>query len=569
MTTYEEHGIYINGAASGEVAIICPECTPSRKAQNQKQKDLSVNVDKGTWNCHHCGWTGGLKKDHHERPEKHYHKPKHKPEINENVKKYFADRCITENTLVKCKIGYEKNNGKAGAITFPRFKDNECVAIKYRTHDKRMWQSKNPEPCFFNYDMAINSGKDTLIITEGEIDAMTYIEAGYENVVSVPDGAPPVASKNLTKKFEFLNYDIMEKFKTFILSVDSDNPGMYLESELSERIGKYRCMRVSYPDDCKDINDVVVKHDINKVSSVIKSASPYPVDNLYTAEDISLKIAELYEKGLKPGTSTGWSNINNLYTVRQGEMTIITGMPGSGKSTWLDCLVVNLFMENKWKVAFCSPENWPIERHLAGIVEKIVKKPFDKPTAISKRMSHREFLGALDLVNNNLFFTTPPEKKMTIDGILEIMQGAVSTHKVKGVVLDPWNELESYRPPNKSETEYISESLGKIRRFARTSNVHVWVVAHPKKMSRFENGTYPVPRMYDIAGSAHFFNKADNGISIHRPDMTDSIVDVYIQKIRFKEIGRVGNARLKYCYSSGNYTEVDNGDNAFFNDDGF
>src|SRR5208282_4290641 len=69
-----------------------------------------------------------------------------------------------------------------------------------------------------------------------------------------------------------------------------------------------------------------------------------------------------------------------------------------------------------------------------------------------------------------------------IDWILEKARGAVMRHGINGLVIDPYNEIEHRRPPNMTETEYVSEMLGKVKRFAVNHDVHVWFVAHPVKM---------------------------------------------------------------------------------------
>lgn len=550
---FSDYGIHINTSEPGEVRTTCPQCTPGRKPSHQKEKDLSVNVPEGTWFCHHCGFSGGLKKNGVE-----YHKPEYKKcDLPDNVCQWFEKRGISKNTLIDCQIGYEPGkDGKQGAIMFPRFKGGEVVAIKYRTSDKRMWQSKNPEPCFYNYDMANVSTEKTLIITEGEVDALSFIEAGFRNVVSVPDGAPPVNAKNIENKLQFLNYPILQKFDNFIIAVDNDEPGKCFEETLSDCLGKFKCLRCEYPGGAKDINDVLKAGGPEVVKDVIKKAKHYPIEGLYTSGDIVTRLTTLYEKGFRRGDSTGFLSLDPLYTVRPCEFTIVTGMPGSGKSTWLDAMMVNLNQLKGWKIAYCSPETWPVERHSAAIMEKIVRKPFDRDTKHSKRMNYKEFLDVADKIDYNFFFTEPIEEKMSVPSILEIMQAAIDRHGVNGIVLDPWNEIESHRPTDISETEYISKALGMMRRFTRQNNVHLWLVAHPMKMRRKDDGSYPVPRMYDIAGSAHFYNKADNGISIHRPDPTMPVVDVYVQKIRFREVGRLGSARLKYIYDCGCYKDL-------------
>jgi twinkle protein len=239
-------------------------------------------------------------------------------------------------------------------------------------------------------------------------------------------------------------------------------------------------------------------------------------------------------------------------------MTVLTGIPGSGKSTWLDALAVNLYLQHEWKIAFCSPENWPVQRHMASIAEKLVEKPFAAATPSCPRMSEEELRRAMEEVNGAFFWTQLPDDEMNIDGVLEVMQAAISRHGVKGVVLDPWNELEYNRPAHLSETQFVSEALGKIRRFARMNNVHVWIVAHPQKLRKNEDGTYPVPRLYDISGSAHWFNKADNGIAVYRKDPKGNDVEVYVQKIRFREVGQIGRIDMRFIKDSGTFIEVEN-----------
>lgn len=278
-------------------------------------------------------------------------------------------------------------------------------------------------------------------------------------------------------------------------------------------------------------------------------------------DDIAKQVAEMYRHGGLPrGSLTGWDCIDRLYTVAPGQWTLVTGIPGMGKSEWLDALAVNLAEGGEWVFAMYSPENYPVATHVVKIMEKRARKPFnDGP---SERMNGDEMAFAGRWVRERFTWINPASN--TLIGVVRagIAIGARDGKKL-GVVVDPWNTLNHYDPTVRlngmSETEYISDVLSSLTRMLRSPegrNCHVFVVAHPAKMYRGTDGKYPTPSGYDVAGSAHFFNKADNIICVNR-DKTEGVQDVEIltQKVRFKHIGAFGAATLKYDKVTGRYFE--------------
>ena len=547
-----DYDIHIPEGSTGQIRMQCPQCSQTR--HKHYEKCLSVNVDDQTWYCHHCGFktpNGGGK----------YKVPEYKPVANlpENVIEWFKKRGIEENVLIENQIGYGRSFSDLNGIQFPYFKMGRVVNIKHRTHDKRFRQEKDAEKCFYRFDCLVG-GSGTLIITEGEIDALSFCQAGFPVVVSIPDGAPSASSKSFRTKFDFIRSaeKQLANFDRVILAVDNDEPGQRAEEELARRIGAEKCYRVKYPDGCKDINDVLVKHGVDYVKDVITSARPLPVSGIIEPLDMENRMYELHDCGFVRGKSTGWNSVDEYYTVKPCEMTIVTGIPGSGKSNWIDNLMLNLSVFENWSHAVFSPENWPIERHLQTLLEKLLQKPFAKAykkwDRVIERMSREEVGAGLKELNDYFHFIVPKDELMTVDTILEKARIAIFRYGVKGIVIDPWNEVEHHYAGLR-EDQYISLQLTKIRQFARKNGVHVWVVAHPKNLSKDENGVYKPPTMYEISGGAHWRNKADNGICIHRPDYEKDEVQIYVQKIRFREVGKIGQVGLKYIRSTGRYED--------------
>lgn len=277
-----------------------------------------------------------------------------------------------------------------------------------------------------------------------------------------------------------------------------------------------------------------------------------------TYPTLTRELIDLWENGLPSGDRTGWPSMDRHYTVVPGQMTIVTGWPGSGKSEWVDALAVNLIHQG-WRMAFFSPENQPIKLHAAKILEKVVGKPFGKgPTERMTKMDIHEI--GIDVLRARVAFVTAPEEgARTAQNVIDAAWPWLDNLRgqKRGLVIDPWNELEHWRPAGLSETEYISQQLSLVRNWARQNEIHVWIVAHPQKMRR-EDGKLPVPRPDMIAGSQHWWNKADCAVTVWR-DMEDPdspAVDVHVQKVRFKHVGRPGVVTLDYDRVTGRYSET-------------
>jgi twinkle protein len=269
----------------------------------------------------------------------------------------------------------------------------------------------------------------------------------------------------------------------------------------------------------------------------------------------SASVQDLWQRGLPSGDKVGWPTMDKHYTVVPGQLTILTGWPGSGKSEFLDAMLINLSRQG-WKFAMFSFENQPVSYHITKLLEKMACKPFGKGP--NERMTIDEVAEFTDELAQSFAFTETTAGGFSLTDVLEAAAPFLAQFDdtKRGLVIDPWNELEHWRPQGLSETEYVSQALSQVRNWARTNKVHVWIVAHPAKMKR-EDGKLPIPKPDMIAGSQHWWNKADCALTVYRnfDDINSQRVEIHVQKIRFKHVGQIGVVELMYDKVTGRYHE--------------
>jgi len=558
MNSFTDFQIDLHGGSGVEVTTTCPQCSAKRK--NSKAKCLSVNTEKGVWVCHHCDWRGTLKAGEEQTGRKIYARPVWtEAPPTDAVVAWFALRGIASETVIaegiqRVSAYMPQLDETVPCIGFPYRKQGQVVNVKYRAlQEKAFRQASGAEKIFYRQD---KMAAQQVIIVEGEIDALSIVQAGETSVISVPDGAPAVNTKNYAAKFSYLDQtpDPFEGVERIVLAVDSDEPGQVLQRELGRRLGTDRCWFVTWPQGCKDANDVLLQQGASALRTCLANAAPFPVQDVVSVLDITASVMDRYFHGVARGLSTGWTSVDHHYTVQAGQLTVVTGIPGHGKSEWLDALTLNLASLHGWRIAVCSPENSPVELHVEKMLEKVIGAPFR--VGSSSRMTPTEVAQGLEWLNEHMTFIMPTDA-LTIAGLLDRVTILVRRLGIRGLVIDPFNEFDHTRPRGQTETEYIGETLSLLKRWTRKWGVHVWLVAHPQKLFRREDGSYPVPTPYDINGSANFRNKADNCLTIWRNEAVDGEpIQVHVQKIRYKHIGMIGAVELVWDRISGRYTEA-------------
>lgn len=537
--TYADFNISIpHGRTTGEVPTICPQCSHTRKKSNDKC--LSVNLDKQVWRCNHCNWSGflknSMKKIEYKRPEW-----TNRTDLSEVVVKWFEQRGISQQTLTSQKVTEStewmpKANKEVLTINFNYFRNDELINIKYRAKDKDFKMHKDAELIFYNLDGIKDA--DTCYIVEGEMDALSLIQAGIKNVVSVPNGAT-ISTNNLSYLDNCFEYFINKK--EIILWVDNDIAGRKLKYDLAERLGFDRCKYIEI-EECKDANEYLIKHGLNAVITAYSKAVYFPMEGVYTISDVSNEIDDMYINGLDRGVSTEIPNFNLNFV--KGYLTVITGIPSHGKSDFLDYICLQLRIKHDWRGCFYSPENRPTQLHFSKMVRKISGKHWDGENRISM-----DEVNEIKAYLDKYVWFLKPEKDFTLTSILKQISAIKIRYGLEYFVIDAWNKIEHAD----DKTSYIGKCLDEIVTFCDINNVHCFLVAHPTKIKKnLQTGKYEVPTLYDIAGSANFYNKADNGICVYR-DFEEQKTFVHIQKIKFDHWGTEGMAEFTYDVRSKRY----------------
>lgn len=564
MQSWMDVGIELRGKSGGEVKTTCPRCSASRK--KSRYPCLNVNIDEGVWNCWHCGWSGSLKRGEIQRPTfaKAYRKPDYVRQASglpAHIVEWFGKRGITEPVLRRNLIGsgssyFPQVEEERPAVMFPYRRKGEVVNVKHRSLDKMFRMEGGCERILYGLD---DIG-ERLVWVEGEVDKLSVEVAGVLSCVSVPDGAPAPDSKSYESKFDFLAAPEISRAGVHVIAVDSDAPGLRLRDELIRRLGPDKCRIVDWPDGCKDANDVLVQLGVDALIGCLNDARELPIIGAHSVNDYLDDIQRLYRDGVPRGVSTGWRSIDQHYNVRAGDVTVVTGAPNSGKSEWLDALMVNLAAAHGWRFGVYSPEQGSPAEHIAKLVEKRTGKPFSDGR--TERVSQSLLDQSLTWIGEH-FTWLEPEHPCLVD-LLGVAKQLVLRRGVRGVIFDPWNEIEHARPREQTETEYVGACLRQIRIFAKSHQVHVWIVAHPQKLLKDpKSGQYPVAGPYEISGSANWHNKPDVCISVwreRRQEVSTGLVDIHVQKVRSKYVGRLGMVQLKWDRISGRYGDLTDAD---------
>lgn len=611
---------------------ICPLCAATRKGSNQQKKTLRLSPATGYWTCFHCsahglarvnpdgsindpgrnGGTGPATPSGARRPVSRvasgpvaeplvnladvaprvYNLPKRAPSgpesLTEEAWSWLTDRGLSAAVVEAFGLGstaYPVDGIRHPAITIPYRRGGQVVNVKTRMIDgKDHAMVRGGERILLNRDALATAG--VIVFTEGEWDALAVQMtldayptdfAGYA-VTSVPNGSPKSeagASAHLSYLGEAagdLDHD-----QRIVLAGDDDDPGRWLTNAIAERLGPLRSRRVTWPDGCKDANEVLLAHGVEGIRDALLAAAGYPIKGVVELGDVMDEMLALYEDGPDNGLATGLGGaIDELYRLVPGTVTFITGPPGCGKSSVLDHMIVSAATLHGWHATWCSPEKQPVSTHFATLATVLVGKPYMKnkryPELNQYQQTREEAAAARGWVaqHNAMVMARKDDGGMAdIPYLITKLEQCVRKYGSKFVVLDPWNRFAKDRPSYMTETEYTAGIIHALGTFAIEHQVVVIVVAHPAKdgMRRNADGTYHVVTADQIAGSASFSAMADFVLSVWRDDRTEeAIVEageefrrpsaIHVQKVRNDFQGVLGAVKFQLGKFSRRFSEV-------------
>ena len=553
MQTVEINGFLIDefnqyGLKEGKTQGTCPLCSHTRQPKNQKAQCASYDWERGLGTCHNCSTTFQLHTYQRKgASEKEYVRPDQKPtkKLNSKVVQWFETRGISQKTLTDLRVGegpeYMPQTGKTeNTIWFNYLMGDQLINVKYRDGRKNFKLYKGAEKVFYNINSIV--GYDTCIITEGEMDVLALHEAGVKNAISVPNGAT-LTNNNLDYLDNCIDY--FEDKEKVILAVDQDDAGQMLQQELIRRLGAEVCFLVTF-EDCKDANEYLLKYGKQKLAERITKARPVPLENVTTFKDIEDEVTDFVKNGFKPGYQIGLPNFDDIFSTYTGQFITVTGIPSSGKSDFVDQMVVGYNANYGWKTAFASPENAPTYLH----AHKLMRKTWgDMPTRAD--IGGAKWKEVSEHVNDNYFFIDMD--KYSLESVLRKGAELVKRKGIKCLVIDPFNKIRDIDCKTEDVNRYTMEYLTKIEMFCKKYDVLTFIVAHPTKMYKDSNGKIEEPTMYNIKGGGEWYDASYHGILVHR-DYDAKTVKAKVLKVKFQNLGENGaEAHFKWEHKSGRF----------------
>ena len=444
-----------------------------------------------------------------QQPVKSFSKPKasqaQKP-IASNVETFITDRGLTKKTIQDFKITQDSvsvpaNNGQwqnVEAIRFDYWQDNEVIHVKFKyfcKYDKKFkwWASAKTKRVLFGWHLIPNNYVESVVITEGEFDAMAYHQMGIY-ALSVPNGGGDEGKQD----WIIYDYERLSRFDTIYISMDMDEVGFSAIKTLVDRLGIDRCKIVELPH--KDANECLKKGATEQdFKRYLKDAKYQSIDEVKQLSDFKDEILEfMYDNQEHKGFETPWSNINEAWTVRPGELTLVNGINNHGKSEFANQIAVHLSLKLGLPTFIASMEHQPKK-----LGRNIIKQAIGTESNPSRLLTAKVIEQSEDKIFiSNFDHTLKPEK------VLEVINYVYRRFGVRFVVIDSLMKCGIDGDNYNQQKEFVNALFSLTRKF----NLHILLVVHPRKgMDETK-----IPSKMDVAGSGDITNVVDNLFTVWR-----------------------------------------------------
>lgn len=435
---------------------------------------------------------------------------------------------------------------------FPYRREGKPYAWKFRKISEKKWRSSpGVSRSLFNED-CLRSGSGPVVLTEGEMDAIAVIQAGFGRAVSLPDGW----TEDNGKRQVLIDAESLLRQSSFVIVAgDNDEAGRGLPKTVANVLAGHDVRFVTWPEGCKDANDVLRLLGEGAVAKCLNEAIKLdPPGGFITAlSDLPpMPSRRVLRIGMKP------YDFGLAFEV--GTMSVGTGTPGSGKSTFTTFAAFHIAQHEQIRIGVMGFETHPY-RTRDQLARLYCRKPWDE---LNDR-ERSDFLAFADAHFRIVHRTYEADDKHNLEWLRLMIYTLAVRDECKLIIVDPWNELEHLPEPGESMTSYINFALQQIRQWAQQFDTHICLIAHPRKMNT--DGAMRCPTGYDIADSAAFFNKPALGFSVHKEtddDTGESWVKVQTWKVRETQLYgfEAGSIRLSFIPQFMSYTRFE--DNSAF-----
>jgi len=432
------------------------------------------------------------------------------------VYEYLAKRGINKSVVDYLDIRSDPHSN----MTFHTYDENDVLTVvnyrkSYKTEkgENKCWFQKDADSADILWNMNRINPNKPLLITEGQIDCASAIQAGYTNAVSVLKGAGNLHWIEVC-------FDWLEQFNSIIVASDNDKAGIKMRTEVINRLGTWRCKYVDIPTslEFKNTGKIVPVTDLNEVLQA--QGENYLLSLINDAKDIPIKsVAKLSEiTELNPhemdGFEIGIKELDDeLMKIFMGGVTLVTGAASAGKTTFLNQIALRS-MDDGFKVFLFSREllngfstSW-LNNVAAGIRNmKLIKLKNGQDYYVVNEETKNKIKKHYD----DSFFIYKDEEPNDEDSLFSSMEECVRKIGVRTLIIDNLMTVELNSTEggdtNKQQTAFINRCI----RFSMKYNVAIILVAHPRKLpSGAEVG------LFDVAGSQNIVNLATRTISLKR-----------------------------------------------------